>query len=88
MTTDRVDFEGDWYGWRLRGRHLVSPDGQRMTRTRLEGLMWRDASQLRLAGFPSRTAAESGKNGHQYGPRVKVVVVDLAEFRCNGLSIA
>ncbi|GAA5073771.1 DUF3653 domain-containing protein [Lysobacter panacisoli] len=45
------DFENEWYGWRLRGRHLVSADGQRMTIERLRGLMWRDQMELRLAGL-------------------------------------
>ncbi len=43
-----IDFEDEWYGWRLRGRHLVSEDGQRMTVERLRGLMWRDKMELRL----------------------------------------
>ncbi|WP_216957775.1 DUF3653 domain-containing protein [Lysobacter sp. MMG2] len=41
-----VDFDGDWNGWRLRGRNLVSEDGQRMTVERLRGLMWRDKMEL------------------------------------------
>ena len=81
-----VDLDGEWYGWRLRGRHLVSEDGQRMTRERLRGLMWRDALELRRAGFASRRAAEAGKAGHQYGPRVRVVIVDLQDYRANGLA--
>lgn len=44
-----IDFEDEWYGWRLRGRYLVSPDGQRMTQERLRGLQWRDQMELRLA---------------------------------------
>ncbi|MCC8361471.1 phage protein [Lysobacter sp. A6] len=84
--TEPIDFDGDWYGWRLRGRHLVSPDGQRISRTRLEGLLWHDAMQLRLDGFASRRAAEQAKRAQQYGPRIKVVVVPLADYRCGDLS--
>jgi hypothetical protein len=82
-----MDFTGDWHGWRLRGRHLVSPDGQRITRERLTGLLWRDQTELRLAGFANRRAAEAGKlrNGTSR-QLVKVVVVDLADFRENGAS--
>jgi len=39
---------------RLRGRHLVSEDGQRMTVERLRGLMWRDKMELRLKGTEVR----------------------------------
>lgn len=56
-----IDFEDEWYGWRLRGRHLVSEDGQRMTVERLRGLMWRDKMELRLKGYTSRRAAEEAR---------------------------
>ena len=75
-----TDFTDDWYGWRLRGRHLVSPVGQRITRRRLEGLLWRDEIELRLAGFTSRRKAEAERPMRQL---VKVVVVPLAEIRIN-----
>ena len=83
------DFTEDWYGWRLRGGYLVAPDGQRMTRTRLEGLMFRDKLELRRAGYASRRTAEAGRvaSGHQR--LVKVVVVTLDEYRRGlGYSIA
>ena len=76
-----IDFTDDWYGWRLRGRHLVSPDGQRITRQRLEGLLWRDAMELRHAGFASRRKVEAERPTRQL---VKVVVVQLAELRIDG----
>jgi len=80
-----VDFDGEWYGWRLRGRHLVSDDGQRMTPQRLAGLLWRDKMELRRAGFASRRAAEAAKaaSGRQL---VKVVVIELAAFRQGGVA--
>ena len=34
-----LDLEGAWLGWRLRGRDLVSPDGDRISPERLRGLM-------------------------------------------------
>jgi hypothetical protein len=49
--TEIQDFNGEWYGWRLRSRHLVSPDGDRMTPERLCGLLWRDRAELRLADY-------------------------------------
>ena len=81
-----IDFEGDWHGWRLAGRHLVSPDGRRITRERLAGLLFRDELELRRAGFASMRAAEANRRGRQYQPRVKVVVVDLADLRVRGLT--
>jgi hypothetical protein len=68
-------FEDDWYGWRLRGRHLVSDDGQRMTIDRLRGLLWGDGpgSQVppRLPGSASlqTTVRTSGWNVHSAVPR-------------------
>ena len=80
------DFDGEWYGWRLRGRHLVSADGQRMTLERLRGLMWRDAMELRLAGYVSRRKAEEAKRAAQYGPKVKVLVIELSAYRHRGVA--
>lgn len=81
-----VDFEGDWYGWRLRGRHLVSDDGQRMTLERLRGLMWRDQMELRLAGYASRRRAEEARKAYNRNQLVKVLVVSLADYRHRGVA--
>jgi hypothetical protein len=80
-----LDFEDEWYGWRLRGRHLVSDDGQRMTIERLRGLMWRDKMELRLAGYASRRAAEEARRAASR-PKVKVVVMDLDDYRHRGVA--
>lgn len=80
-----LDFEDEWYGWRLRGRHLVSDDGQRMTIERLRGLMWRDKMELRLKGYASRRAAEEARQSASQRQLVKVVVVQLAEVRHRGV---
>lgn len=81
-----LDLEDEWYGWRLRGRHLVSDDGQRMTIERLRGLMWRDRMELRLKGYASRRAAEEARKLASRRQLVKVVVVDLAEIRHRGVA--
>ena len=75
-----ADFDQDWLGWRLRGRYLISPDGQRITRERLAGLLFRDELELRRAGFASRRRAEQNRGQ----TLVKVVVVRLAELRRDG----
>lgn len=70
-----LDFEGDWYGWRLRGNFLVSPDRQYITRERLEGLLWRDSMELRRAGLRSRREAMKPRQV------VRVLVIDLEQQR-------
>lgn len=82
----RIDFEGGWYGWQLCGRHLVSPDRQRLTRERLASLLFCDELELRRAGFVSRRAAEANRRARQYQSRVKVIVVDLVDLRVHGMA--
>jgi hypothetical protein len=77
-----IDFRGLWQGWKLRNRDLVAPDGARISRQRLEGLLWRDAMELRLAGYASRREAERPKQ------LVRVVVVELEHFRKHGVAAA
>ncbi len=72
---------GPFAGWSIRGNYLVSPDGDRMTPERLVGLAWRDKMELRLAGYASRRKAEAGKAIAGRRQMVKVVVVDLGDFR-------
>lgn len=36
----RIDLAGEWGGWKLRGRVLVSPDGDRISAERLRGLLF------------------------------------------------
>ncbi|KGM56251.1 hypothetical protein N800_08570 [Lysobacter daejeonensis GH1-9] len=74
----QYDFTEDWHGWKLRGGFLVSPDRQHLTRERLEGLLWRDAQELRLAGLRSRREAMKPRQ------MVRVVVVELDEIRQRG----
>ena len=52
-----------------------------MTRRRLEGLLWREEMELRLAGFASRRNAEKERPKRQL---VKVIVVELAQMRVHG----
>lgn len=72
---------GPFAGWSVRGNYLVSPDGDRMTPERLVGLAWRDQMELRLAGYASRRKAEAGSRKAGQRQMVKVVVVDLGDFR-------
>lgn len=45
--TDHIDPGGHWIGWRLRGRVLISPDGDRITPERLRGLLFSESLKLR-----------------------------------------
>jgi hypothetical protein len=81
-----IDLVDEWEGWRIRGRFLISPDGDRLTIGRIKGLAWRDHFELRREGYASRRAAEAGKRGRQYGPTVKVVIIDLQDYRVGGLA--
>lgn len=76
----------EWSGWQIRGNYLVTPTGEKIHKRRVEGMAFREHLELRRAGFASRRAAEAGKSGRQYGPRVKVVIVDLQDYRANGLA--
>jgi hypothetical protein len=52
-----LDLEGAWLGWRLRGRDLVSPDGDRISPTRLRGLMFLEAVTRRKVRRAAKPAA-------------------------------
>jgi hypothetical protein len=82
-----MDLDGEWHGWRVRGRYLISADGQRIPQERLRGLLFRDANELRLAGFESRRKAEANTRARSRGFKVKVIVVDLGDYRENGLAV-
>jgi len=74
----RTDVPLAWAGWSFsaNGKHLVSPDRDRITPERLAGIMWRDSMELRRAGLRSRREAETKA---RRGP-VKVVIVELADW--------
>lgn len=80
-----MDIPEAWSRWQFRDRCLISPDGEKITPERLSGLLWRDQMELRLAGYASRRQAEAGRLRAAAGPRVKVVIVELAELRARGV---
>ena len=63
------------------GRIAAELTGPAMTPERLVGLAWRDKMELRLAGYASRRKAQAGKAIAGRRQMVKVVVVDLGDFR-------
>lgn len=50
----RIDFAGDWQGWKLRGRVLVSPDGDRISAERLRGLLFVETLRTPKRAKPGR----------------------------------
>jgi len=74
---NHVQLHGPWAGWRLAGRDLVAPSGERIAERRLRGLLWRaDATDLRDA-----TRARNAARKARQQSMVKVVVVDLGDWR-------
>lgn len=61
-----ADLSGEWAGWRLRGRVLISPDGDRISPARLRGLLFVEAGRRRA---PTKTAQvhtlKSGLHGDE-----------------------
>ena len=57
QTSNHIRFGGDWYGWRMAGKDLVSPEGTRISPTRMKGIVWRIESEARLAQAAARNTA-------------------------------
>lgn len=54
-----VDLSADWAGWRLRGRWLISPEGDRVNPLRLRGMLFREANDQRRHKAGSRNGQQS-----------------------------
>lgn len=54
-----VDLAADWAGWRLRGRWLISPEGDRINVQRLRGILFRETNEKRR----HKAGTESGLQG-------------------------
>lgn len=76
---NHVELSGPWAGWRLAGRDLVAPSGERFPEQRLRGLLWRqDAEDIRDSARKRRAARRRQP--------VKVVVVDLADWHARNVG--
>lgn len=79
---NHVPLYGPWRGWRLAGRDLVAPSGERIPERRLRGLLWRqDAEDLRDSARKRRASREA-----QRRQLVKVTVVELADWQARHLG--
>ena len=58
-----VDLSADWAGWRLRGRWLISPDGQRINPLRLRGILSREDGEKRIHKAIHKARTTSGHQG-------------------------
>ncbi|TAA20544.1 hypothetical protein EA658_06180 [Pseudoxanthomonas winnipegensis] len=57
LTRNHVELTGPWTGWRLAGKDLVSPSGQRVSPERMRGLLWRLEAEERRDRLRSRNAS-------------------------------
>lgn len=60
-----IDLGGDWAGWRLRGKWLISPDGDRINPLRMRGILFREAGDKRI----SKQKAKDGQRGEVHDLR-------------------
>lgn len=74
---NKTALHGPWRGWRMAGRHLVSPEGDRFSPERLKGLAFRLEAEQRLEAARARNASRKARQREL----VKVVVVDLDDWR-------
>ena len=77
------DFVGDWAKWKMRGRFLISPHGERITAQVLDRVLYREAAIARAqrepATFPESLDAVSSGWGDKVVPlRPRVAPVGSA----------
>lgn len=58
VAENKTALYGPWEGWRMAGRYLITPTGNRITPERLAGMMWEESMRLR-AVTRGRAAPES-----------------------------
>ena len=58
LVYNTIDFGHEWAGWKMRGRVLVSPDGDRISAQRLRGLLFQEANRVRQVKRKDPTLAE------------------------------
>ncbi|MFT4197193.1 MAG: hypothetical protein QM601_04675 [Pseudoxanthomonas sp.] len=74
---NHVHLTGPWAGWRLAGRDLIGPGGERIPERRLRGLLWSTEARDLRDSARARNAAR--RDARQRQP-VKVVIVELADW--------
>lgn len=56
---NRTPLYGPWTGWRMAGRNLVSPDGDRINPRRLAGILWAENLRARSARVKNSQSRET-----------------------------
>lgn len=72
---------GPWDGWRLAGRDLVGPDGDRISPERLRGLLWRQQTEARRDALRARRTSCSE-------PLVTVLRVRRSDWHADSFGVA
>lgn len=72
---NHTPLHGPWEGWRMAGDWLIAPDRRRINRARVEGLLWREEAEARLAKL--RIAREAKK---RVSRMVTVVRIDQQDW--------
>ncbi len=71
-----IDLTGDWAGWRLRGRFLISPDGDRLSVERLRGIAITEFLRKTFAPKPGRQGDNQVLELEQFRDRVRKLGTD------------
>ena len=61
----------EWSGWRLSGRWLVSPEGDRITPERLRGILWREQLRTRRLRAGQQEELSARPSGRRMQPPVR-----------------
>jgi Phage protein len=59
-----VDLRGNWQGWKIRGKDLISPDGDRISTERLRGILYMEIaakSKMKLTREKANLNNNSGQ---------------------------
>ena len=71
---NHVELHQEWRGWRMAGKELVSPKGDRLSPRRIQGMIWsQKMDEARQSARVNKTKREQSL--------VKVVVVQLADWQ-------
>jgi hypothetical protein len=60
---NHFDLTGPWTGWTLRGRVLISPHGDRVSASRVQGLMFVETLRIRRDAAQMRQQKRTGTPG-------------------------
>lgn len=59
---NKTALHGDWTGWRMAGRFLIAPGGQRITPERVRGFLWNEHARGQAQKKAARISGLQTKN--------------------------